>query len=56
MKIRYITPEDNTFKISTIYEKSWKYAYRNIIPQDFLDGIPAGKWADKITAGTDVCL
>lgn len=50
MKIRYITPEDNTFEISTIYEKSWKYAYRNIIPQDFLDDIPAGKWADKITA------
>ena len=50
MEIRYITPKDNAFVISNIYEKSWKYAYRNIIPQDFLDSIPAGKWADKVTA------
>lgn len=50
MEIRYITLEDNAFEISAIYEKSWRYAYRNIIPQDFLDSIPAGKWAGKITA------
>ena len=50
MEIRYITPKDNAFVISNIYEKSWKYAYRNIIPQDFLDSIPARKWADKVTA------
>lgn len=50
MEIRYITPEDNTFEISNIYERSWKYAYRNIVPQDFLDSIPAGKWADRVTA------
>lgn len=50
MEIRYIIPEDNALEISNIYEKSWKYAYRNIIPQDFLDSIPAGKWADKVYA------
>lgn len=43
MEIRYITLEDNAFEISAIYEKSWRCAYRNIIPQDFLDSIPAGK-------------
>lgn len=50
MKIRYITYEDDLFEISNIYEKSWKYAYRNIIPQDFLDSIPAGRWANKVNA------
>ena len=50
MEIRYITSEDDLFEISNIYEKSWKYAYRNIIPQDFLDSIPAGRWADRVIA------
>ena len=50
MEIRYITPEDNALEISRIYEKGWKYAYQNIIPQNFLDSIPAGKWARHIRA------
>lgn len=48
MEIRYLTSKDDLFEISGIYEKSWKYAYKNIIPQSFLDSIPAGKWADRI--------
>lgn len=50
MEIRYITPDDNLFEISNIYEKSWRYAFRDLIPKDFLDSIPVGKWADKVTA------
>lgn len=30
-------------------KKSWKYAYRDIIPQDYLDSIPEGRWAGSIT-------
>ena len=48
MEIRYVTPIDNPLDISEIYEKSWKYAYRNIIPTDYLDNIPAGHWANSI--------
>lgn len=48
MEIRYLSSEDDLFEISGIYEKSWKYAYKNIIPQDFLDSIPAGRWAERI--------
>lgn len=48
MKIRYITPEDRLEEISNVYEKSWRYAYQNIIPQSYLDSIPAGSWADNI--------
>lgn len=48
MEIRYLSSEDDLLEISGIYEKSWKYAYKNIIPQDFLDSIPAGRWAERI--------
>ena len=48
MEIRYLSPEDDRFEISGIYEKSWRFAYQNIVPQSFLDSIPAGKWADRI--------
>ena len=43
MEIRYITKEDNPLEISKIYESSWKFAYRDMIPQDYLDSIPAGR-------------
>ncbi len=48
MKIRYINSEDDPFEISNIYEKSWKYAYKDIIPQSYLDSIPTGQWANSI--------
>lgn len=48
MEIRYITEHDNPLEISNIYESSWKYAYKGIIPQDYLDSIPTGRWADAI--------
>ena len=49
MEIRYLLPKDALFEISSIYERSWKFAYKNIIPQEFLDSIPEGKWADRIS-------
>lgn len=48
LEIRYIRPDDDLLAVSNIYEQSWKYAYRGIIPQDYLDSIPAGRWADGI--------
>lgn len=47
-EIRYITETDDRSEISAIYEKSWKYAYRGIVPDDYLDSIPEGRWASKI--------
>lgn len=44
MIIRKITQIDSREEISNIYEQSWKYAYKDIIPQDFLDSIPVGQW------------
>lgn len=45
MEIRYITKMDDRLAISKVYEESWKYAYKGIVPQDYLDDIPKGQWA-----------
>ena len=49
MEIRYVTSLDNPLDVSEIYEKSWKYAYSDIIPSDYLDSIPKGRWTNSIT-------
>lgn len=46
-----MTPEDDKLAISKIYEESWKHAYKNIIPQDYLDSIEEGRWV----AALDMC-
>ncbi|MBE6764609.1 MAG: GNAT family N-acetyltransferase [Ruminococcaceae bacterium] len=48
MEIRYINQDDDLLEISNIYESSWKFAYKDIIPQDYLDSIPKGRWANRI--------
>lgn len=45
LKIRYITKSDDRLAISKVYEESWKYAYKGIVPQNYLDNIPEGQWA-----------
>lgn len=44
MIIRKINQTDSRYEISNIYEQSWKYAYKGIISQDYLDNIPSGQW------------
>ncbi len=48
MEIRPIQPDDDRMSISRIYEESWKFAYKGIIPQAYLDSIPKGQWASKL--------
>lgn len=48
MEIRYLSSEDDLYKLSGVYEKSWKFAYNGILPQDYLDSIPAGRWAESV--------
>ncbi len=59
MEIRHIKQSDDRFAISHIYEESWKFAYKNIIPQSYLESIPAGRWApylDKEGVNTIVLI
>ena len=46
--IRKVNPSDSRKEISNIYEQSWKYAYKGIIPQEYLDSIPKGQWCGMI--------
>lgn len=46
--VRFVEDKDDRNEISRIYENSWKYAYKDIIPQEYLDSIPEGRWAGKI--------
>lgn len=48
MYVRYIRPEDDRMSISEIYERSWKYAYKDILPDSYLNAIPRGHWASVI--------
>lgn len=48
MEIRYITASDDRMAISEVYEQSWKFAYDGIIPKEYLDSIPKGRWAASI--------
>lgn len=44
MEIRDIKDTDDLYAISHIYEASWRFAYKNIIPESYLGNIPAGYW------------
>ncbi len=48
MQIRLLTRNDDPNIISRIYEQSWKYAYKGIVPQEFLDSIPQGRWVRSL--------
>lgn len=44
MKIRHLSKDDNLYAVSRIYEESWKSAYRDILPKEYLKNLPAGHW------------
>ncbi|MCM1333612.1 MAG: GNAT family N-acetyltransferase [Bacteroides sp.] len=46
MEIRRFAASDSGSELSRVYEESWKFAYKGIVPQSYLDAIPSGKWAD----------
>ena len=48
LRTLYGMKSDDRLAISRVYEESWKYAYKGIVPQDYLDSIPEGQWASHI--------
>lgn len=51
MEIRYLNDGDDRLAVSEIYEASWKYAYRDILPGEYLERIPAGRWVSGLDIG-----
>lgn len=50
MEIRTIRPDDDRLALSGVCEAGWRWAYRGIVPQAFLDALPAGRWRDFFDA------
>ena len=48
MEIRPLRETESRLEVRRIYEESWKSAYRGIVSQAYLDGIPAGRWAEAL--------
>lgn len=48
MEIRSLNEGDDRLAVSGIYEASWKYAYRDILPREYLERIPAGRWVSGL--------
>ena len=48
MEVRYMISTDDRMTISEIYEKGWKFAYKGIVPKDYLDSIPQGHWVSNL--------
>lgn len=48
MGIRHLNQDDDRLAISRIYEESWKFAYKGIIPQSYLESIPVGQWCSNL--------
>lgn len=48
MEIRFLSERDSLLDVSAVYEQSWKHAYKGIIPQSYLESIPAGHWAQGL--------
>lgn len=48
MEIRPLRQTDSRLAVSRVYEESWRWAYRGLIPQSYLDSIPAGRWVPSL--------
>ena len=49
MEIRQITKNDDFSSIRELYYRSWKFAYRDIIPMEWIESRPKDKWGGNIT-------
>lgn len=44
MEIRLLKPEDDLNEIGEIYVRSWKYAYQELMPEEFLEHLTSERW------------
>lgn len=59
LKVRQVGPEMAQV-VSGVFAASWKAAYRGIISDSYLDGMPEDRWVgflqDGLTSGEFICL
>lgn len=56
MEIRKRKETDYLAAISRVYEESWRAAYQGLLPQAYLDAIPAGYWVPYLQQAGRECL
>ena len=56
MEIRPLRETDSRLEIGRIYEVSWKFVYQGVIPQAYLNGIPAGLWTQALDGRDSLVL
>jgi GNAT superfamily N-acetyltransferase len=49
MEIMKALSAEDAPEISRVYARSWKAAYRGIVPQEYLDTLPEDKWTAVLT-------
>lgn len=50
MEIRKVTQSDDFNAIARIYTLSWKAAYQNIVPQQYLDELSPAHWSTALSS------
>lgn len=56
LTIRELTPTDDFEALGEIYVKSWRSAYRGILPQRYLDKLTTDRWSGMLRARPDRSL
>ncbi len=46
--IRKLQPTDDLMAVGEIYAKSWKHAYRSLLPDEYLNTLTAEQWASRL--------
>jgi RimJ/RimL family protein N-acetyltransferase len=49
IEIRHIRESDDIDAISRVFARSWKTAYRGIVPDDYLDSLQDDRWSKRFT-------
>ncbi len=55
MEIRHIRESDDIDAVSRVFARSWKVAYRGIVPDAYLDSLADDRWSKRFT-GLDTFL
>lgn len=48
VEIRYMRAGEAA-EVSAVYAQSWRYAYRGIVPQDYLNGLSDARWVNNLS-------
>ncbi|WP_231991440.1 hypothetical protein [Mycobacterium ulcerans] len=50
IEVRAATPED-AYDVARVHVRSWQWAFRGLISQDYLDNLSPQDWVDRYTVG-----